>query len=355
MIALKRLGVVFFTVGSAVTMAANAAPAKHNAAHSKAQVKQASAASKSPSIPCESNSWLVGASALYLRPSFGGNGLGYSSFSNYGTDFFNNKIEVNGAPNYMSNVKPKNSWGFQLEAGYAFGAGNDINLNWYHLQNSTNGQLPQGTLFAGSASALYAGQLNLSPKWDAINIEFGQQIAFTTLQLLRIHAGVEFARVKNTFTNFPRLRPADGPLFITSDEISYNGFGPRFGAEYSYGICNTGLSLYAKGATSLLVGKAKQTVSGYYDLTGFNLYSTGNYTQSNSSVVIPEMEGKLGITFDYKMAQGSLGLDLGFMWVTYLNALVSQVGSGVVSSSISNSSAANFDLNGLYFGFTWNC
>lgn len=302
-------------------------------------------------IPLEQNTWTVGASALYLQPTFGGNGLGYSSFTNYGTDFFGNQLEINGAPNHLNNIRPKHSWGFQLEGGYDFCGGNDVNLNWYHLNNHTDGQLPEGTLFAGSASALYAGLLSVAPHWDAINIEMGQRFDIDLL-MLRLHAGVEFARVKNTFTNYPQLTPTGSPLFATSDKISYTGFGPRVGGDFSYCIGH-GLDLYAKAATSLLVGTAKQTVAGYFDLAGFNLYSTGNYTQSNNGVVISELEGKLGLKYDHKIAKGNLGFDFGYMWITYLNALVSQVGSGVVSSSISNSSAANFDLNGLYLGLTW--
>lgn len=300
----------------------------------------------------DNQTWRVGAQALYLKPSFGGNGLGYSSFSNYGSDFFNNQVEVNGAPNYLSNIQPKHDWGYQVEAGYGFCKSNDLDVNWYHFDNSTRGHLPQGTLFAGSASALYAGAINVSPRWDAVNIELGQRIDFNDLQTLRLHAGVEFVRIKNTFINYPQLTPKGSPLFITQDQISYNGFGPRIGADFIYGV-GGGFGFYAKGAAGLLVGRAKQTVSGYHDLTGFNLYSTGNYTQSNNSVVVTELEGKLGLKFDLKMSQGILGFDLGYLWITYLDALVSQVGSGVVSSSISNSSAANFDLNGLYFGLKW--
>lgn len=304
-------------------------------------------------VPCEASTWSLGASALYLRPTFGGNGLGYSSFSNYGTDINNNVLEVNGAPNHLNNVLPKHGWGFQLEATYDFGTGNDLDVSWYHLDNITDGQLPIGTLFAGSASALYAGLLTVEPSWNAVNVEVGQYIDFCDELILRLHAGLEFARIKNTFTNYPQLTPTGSPIFVTTDKITYTGLGPRIGSDFSYAVGCTGLGVYVKGAASLLAGKAKQTVSGYHDLGGFNLYSTGNYTQSNSGIVISELEGKLGLKYDYPFAQGLLGLDLGYMWLTYLNALVSQVGSGVVSSSISNSSAANFDLNGLYFGFTW--
>lgn len=304
------------------------------------------------SIPSDRNTWTLGASALYLKSSFGGNGLGYSSFSNYGADFYNNPREVNGAPNHLSNILPKWDWGFQVEMGYQCGAGNDIDINWSHFDNTTHGHLPQGTLFAGSANTLYADALTVAPRWDAVNIEIGQSIRFNDFQKLRIHAGVEFAQVRAIFINSPKLTPTADPIFITADKISYKGFGPRIGGDFTYGV-GCGFGIYAKGAASLLVGKAKQNITGYHDLTGFNLYSTGNFIQSNSSVVVTELEAKLGLKYNYAFDCSNIGLDLGYMWVTYLNALVSQVGAGIVSSSISNSSAANFDLNGVYLGFTW--
>ena len=106
--------------------------------------------------------------------------------------------------------------GFQIEGSTKFGSGNDLDVNWYHLHNHTNGHLPTGSLFAGSASSFYAGQLNVSPRWDAVNVEFGQSIAFCAEQTMRLHAGVEFAKVKNTFVNYPQLTPTGAPIFVTS-------------------------------------------------------------------------------------------------------------------------------------------
>lgn len=304
-------------------------------------------------IPCVKDKWHVGISALYLRPNFGGNGLGYSSFSNYGTDFFSHTVEVNGAPNNLSNIVPNRAWGFQLDGGYEFGAGNDIDLNWYHLNEDTHGHLPTGTLFAGSASTLYAGNLTVKPRWDAVNLELGQRFDFSDMNVLRLHAGLEFSRIQTSFTNSPRLTPTGSPIFITNDQLTYTGFGPRLGGDYSYNFC-FGLGLYAKAAGSLLVGTAKQSVTGYHDLGGFNLYSTGNYHQSNNNVIVPELEADFGVKYDYAFLQGNLRFDLGYMFITYLGALVSQVGAGVVSSSISTSSATNFNLNGPHVGVTWS-
>jgi hypothetical protein len=309
------------------------------------------------SMPCASSAWEVSALALYLHPSFGGNGLGYTSFSNYGFDYAGNPTVNNGAPNYLSNITPQWAWGFQVEGAYHFNTGNDLDVNWYHLSENTTGYLPNGNLFAGSAPGLYAGKIVVSPRWDAVNVEFGQHIDFDARKMLRLHEGVEFARVQTTFTNYPQASASGSPLFVTTDVISYNGFGPRLGADFGY-LIGSGFSVYAKTAGSLLVGTAKQNVSGYSNYTydppfGIAYFTTGNYVQSNKGIVVPELESKLGLKWDYLIPQGNLGLDLGYMWIDYFNSLVSQVGVGIESSAISSSTQANFNLNGLYFGAKW--
>lgn len=303
-------------------------------------------------VPVVSEQWHVSAGALYLRPNFGGNNLGYSSFSNYGTDFFNHRVEVNGASNHLSNITPDRAWGFELDAGKQFNEINDVDLSWYHLFDKTSGHFPTGTLFAGSASALYAGQFNVKTQWDAVNLVVGQRYVLNPRNTLRLFVGLDVSDIQVTFMNYPQLLPTSTPIFITSDKITYTGIGPRVGGDYSYDTC-FGIRTYVKGAGSLLVGTAKQSVTGYRDLGGFNLYSTGNYHQTNNNVVIPELEARLGLNYAWQLPQSTLGFDVGYMFATYIGAIVSQVGAGIVSSSISTSSSTNFNLNGPYIDVTW--
>ena len=316
-------------------------------------VTYASTYSTTPvTLPMVQNTWHLGATALYLQPNLGGNNLGYTSFGNYGTDFNNVVVERNGAANDLSSNTSDRRWGFQLNAGYGFGNGSDIDLNWYHLNERTNGSLPTGTLFSGSASALYAGDLDLETKWDAVNLEVGQRFDLNPCNIIRLHTGLSYARIRNTVINYPRLTANGNPVFVTHDTITYTGIGPRIGADY---LLQTpyGLGIFAKAGASLFVGTAKQSVYGYHDLGGFNLYSTGNYHQTNNNVVVPELDANLGLKYDYTSRLGVLGFNLGYMFTTYLNAIVSQVGAGIVSSSISTSSTTNFNLNGPYVGITW--
>lgn len=303
--------------------------------------------------------WSFGVTALYLQPSFGGNGLGYSSFSNYsGNDDNGHFVGVNGASDHINNINPQWGWGFQLDGAYRFNTKNDVNIQWYHLNNNTNGYLPTGSVLSASDDGFYAGRLQLAQYWDAVNLEMGHAIPFDENKIIHLHGGLSYANIKNTFTNYPQLYPTSAPLFTTTDTMTYNGVGPRIGADFGYTIWH-GLGLYAKTAGSLLVGQTQQNISGFQNYTnaiyGPQPYGTPNYSHSHNGVVVTELEAKLGVKYDYQFAQGNvLSFDLGYLWINYLNAISSYTGVGIVGTadgaSIGTNTTANFDLNGLYFG-----
>ncbi|MDP1603416.1 MAG: Lpg1974 family pore-forming outer membrane protein [Legionella sp.] len=304
-------------------------------------------------IPCASNAWSIGGSALYLRPSFGGNGLGYSAFSNYsGNDNNGVFIGTSGAPNQMANIFPKWGWGFQIDGAYHFNA-NDLVVNWYHLNTSNNGNFPTGYAFSGNNDGFYASKFQVATNWEEVDIELGQHLELTGNKLLRLHAGGEFARIKNQFYNVPMLHPTSVIAYTTTDTLSYNGFGPRLGIDLGY-MLREGLALYAKMAGSMLIGTAKQQNSGYqnypYPNNPISPFVTGNYNQSRDGVVVPELAAKLGAQYDWRFEQQILSFDVGYMWVNYSNSIISYTGNGIVFANVGNNSTANFNLNGMYLG-----
>ena len=83
------------------------------------------------------------------------------------------------------------------------------------------------------------------------------------------------------------------------------------------------------------------------------MYSGSNYSQSAPSIVIPDIEAKLGARYAFHLGHSSLDLDVGYWWISYVNALVSYSGVGIISGSAGVGNTANFDLNGLYLGLHW--
>lgn len=303
--------------------------------------------------------WSFGAKALYLQPSFGGNGLSYSSFSNYsGKDDNGVFVGKNGGTNHINNINPKWHFGFELEGAYRFNPKNDVNIEWYHLQEHVNGHLPIGSVFSGSFDGFYANHLKLAQSWDAINLELGHRMHCDENKSIRLHAGLAYARIKNKFTNYPQLFPTRDVLFVTHDTMSYHGIGPRIGGDFGYTLWH-GLGLYAKAAGDLLVGSTKQHISGFQNVPspiyGLQPYGTPNYSHSHNGVIVTELEAKLGVKYDYPITQDNvLSFDLGYLWLTYLNAITSYTDIGIVGTadgaSIGTNTNANFSLNGFYFG-----
>jgi hypothetical protein len=302
-------------------------------------------------VPCESTAWDLGGKALYFQPSISGANAGSSKTLTSGAG---QSVDVG--------RNPKWGWGFMIEGSYHFNTGNDLNLNWYHVGTSRSGGFNGSTTITSNQSSLLEpASANIEsltinrvyntvdPKWDMVNLEFGQHVDFGESKSIRFHGGFEFARLTannsiamngSAVTVLPRTTPSFSTRLGTNP--SYNGFGPRFGADMSYDWGN-GLGIYANGATALLAGTSK------YSTTATNVELGRSVTTSGSStVVVPELEGKLGATYSYATAQGDLTFDAGWMWINYFNAVRSQS-----ASVFSNTSDGNFGMQGVYFGLKW--
>lgn len=322
----------------------------------------------SVTVPCPRTAWDFGAQALYLQPSHSG------------MDYLGSIVNIIPQSETYLSQKARWGWGFQIEGSYHFNTGNDLNLNWYHLDKSYN-QLAllgagqdfidyTGFSFAGTGGTTGTGlvnnlggvgsgvSLNSSDKWDAVNLEFGQHVDMGEFVNMRFHGGVEFARIKNSATIsgsatgvavVPGTAPVagvgvrPGASQIITSNLSYNGFGPRLGTDLGYGW-NNGLAVYAKGAMALLVGHSKfnrvSTIA-----TGIPGVASAN---GSATTVNPELEAKLGAAYTYAMAQGDLSLDIGWMWVNYFSVL-----NDASTFRFSGSRVSDFGVQGPYVGLKW--
>ncbi|WP_028388953.1 Lpg1974 family pore-forming outer membrane protein [Legionella fairfieldensis] len=278
-------------------------------------------------VPCERTAWDFGAQALYLQTTLS-NGDRFFGFGDVT------------APAGLRNFGDNNwAWGFQIEGSYHFQTGNDFNVNWYHLTSSGSDR---------SFDGFYS--FNQRPRWDAVNFELGQHVDFSEWSTIRFHGGAQYGRIGHHHRHYYL-----GAL-ARRDRSTFNGFGPRIGADLGYQLGN-GLSVYAKGATALLVGSNRIDYSS--DLYPIDPVFDPNYYPSRDrsrSTVVPELEGKLGAKYTYAMAQGDITLDAGYMWVNYFNAQrsVNPVFLGGSATPVAvDVRESNFGINGPYLGLKW--
>ena len=261
------------------------------------------------SVPCASTAWEFGAHALYLKPSYSGYLDSISFFS--GSSVGNAVQTTSGS--ITTNVTNTNivdnslawTWAFNLEAAYHFNTGNDLNLNWYHLSHNKtdynwsdskdNFTVPPPE----HTSDNY--QSSVEPSWDAVNLELGQHVDFSEHKKIRFHGGVQYARI-HTGIQSARMSTVIAEGAITDSTVgygnlglTYNGFGPRVGADMSYSLVR-GLVVYANGATAMLAGKSNLTSAGTISATSITPSTITNSiytTNQGHKTIVPELEGKL--------------------------------------------------------------
>lgn len=284
----------------------------------------------SVTVPCEHSAWDFAGQALYLQPTY--SGAPYWGSTTTGTVQRFNKQNYNWG------------WGFKLEGSYHFSTGNDIDLNWYHWNNSSSATLPSGitTRFGSVLTGTVRGYTQ--PKWDAVNLEFGQHVDFGEFDKIRFHGDIAYVRLQ-TSTSFSASGATVGGAAVTTavntaHNSTYNGVGPRVGADMSYGWGN-GFNIYANAAGALFAGTSSFNRSATATLGG-TTYVSGSSTQ-----VVPEIEAKLGATYTYAMAQGDLSLDAGWMWINYFSAQQVNLTAGTATGS------SNVAFQGPYIGLKW--
>ena len=275
-------------------------------------------------VPCERSAWNFGGDALYLEV-MNNDPLQYIGYAN-------------GTTTNYQDLRNRYGWGFKLEGSYHFNTGNDINLNWYHLNANKSRDLTNADFIPDPNSApttvvdITTGSVKFKPRWDQVNLEVGQFVDFGEYKDIRFHAGAQYTNLQRKFSS--NFTGSNGTVYTWYGNNKFNGFGPRVGADLTYGFGN-GLAIYGDAAVSLLVGTTK-----------FNSTRTPALTvlpnpYGSKRSVVPEMDAKLGIKYDYAMPQGDLTLDVGWMVVNYFNAYQRYSSKGDIS------------LQGLYFGAKW--
>ena len=307
----------------------------------------------------------IGAYALYMQPALGGAELGFGTFNNYsGGNDFGSFTSQNGGPNAINIITPMRNWGFAIESTYAYTASDPINISWYHYEKTQSKIFPSFSQFSGNLDGLYAGgPVQLKTEWNAVNLDFGKKLFLTETKPVTLYAGLAYIDINNIFNTNPKVLPTTPILMTTRDKLNYSGFGPRIRGDTEAMIWPH-TNVYFKAASSLFVGVLKQNSSGYVNFTddtyGLQLYGNGNNVASYHSVVIPELEAQIGLQYDYRINHNQLTLNVGYFWMSYINAIRAVINTGFVNSTNADVGTgpdfirkANYTLNGFILGLNF--
>ena len=279
--------------------------------------------------PCAANAWQLGGQALYLQTN------APISQSNSGVTTLNGQ---------NINFEQPWNWGFRIEAAYRYSKANDVNVNWSHInqssQRTSTGPFVVDQLYTHPTGDSVS--LTNNPTWDNVNIEVGQHLILNDNKMARFHGGVEYVRI--TSTNTRTINSTSSSSFYNDTrKESYNGFGPRIGVDFNYSV-NQSINFYVNTAAGLLAGQGNSTLNDANTSLGLTTTTSGS---NSMTVVVPELEGKLGVQYNYALAQGNLIADAGWLWINYFN------GQSTYVIGQQNVTPQDFSLQGLYFGLKW--
>ncbi len=296
-------------------------------------------------LSCEKQSWYLSVQALYLQVSLGDNNLtGYITSLN---DIFSNTYN-DGTPHY--------NWGFRIDGTYYFSSGNDLSLNWSEINNNNQysffdsvGNLGNQTDY-GLLGA--TNDYSVNPNWNVVNLEFGQKINLKHATNIRMHAGLEYLRLIISQSNTQAAVSgnfADQNIYFVSS-TDFNGVGPRIGMDLDY-LTSKGFTFYVNGALALLAGtqffEEKSPLPPQGQLEASYEFYTGSL-----KAVVPSLEGKLGLNYNYFTQEGLLTVDAGWMWLDYLNARTYQHLTYIFPNGLPVKHA-DFGIQGPYIGAKW--
>lgn len=266
-------------------------------------------------VPCPSTAWDFGIQALYLKPSYSAN----TAFVGF---------ILNGNRQIRNEFKSDWNWGFKLEGSYHFNTGNDVNINWYHYSEKTTQSF---ILYSQTYRTNIAYTTSAKPKWDAVNFEFGQHVDFGEFKDIRFHGGFQYLQLTHDIDN---LYGPTGTVY--QNQLEFKGFGPRVGMDMTYNF-NNSFSIYANGATALLVGNNE--LNGRSSVTEL-------YISASKWTTVPELEAKAGANYNCSLGNGVLTIDAGYLWINYFNAQYSISESTVQEET-------NVAFSGPYVGLKW--
>lgn len=289
-------------------------------------------------VPCEARKWELGADALYMRPIY----------SAHKSLQFVPTVPTGAVSSEVADVRDDWSWGFRVMGSFYFNTGNDITVNWTHLNSKGDFNNLLAPLAVPPATVLQVpANYESRDQFDQANIVLGQHVDVSARKKMRFFGGMQYANIQSNATsylNYPLIPLQFGSTVSVFDNTDFKGIGPVAGIDYSYALFN-GLSVTANGTGSILVGTSRYHEGFVVD----NLHAIYAQVSARKKSIVPSLEAKLGLNYAHDFWEGTINIDAGYQAINYFNPLFSQ------NFQLPNAQvqAVNYGLFGPYFGLKY--
>jgi hypothetical protein len=259
----------------------------------------------------------VSGSLLYLQP-----GAGDLEYGTLVTPF------PIATPNWSNqSLTPKFSPAFSVGARYMPNAFNDIELNWTHLNSTTNGAF-SGTptqmvgppfLIGPEANEYKNGQGTVKFAYDSVKLDGGHTFCAECSFQLRAFGGVEFARIgQNLSGSF--LDPDGSASMSYTTPSTFTGAGPRLGLKGQYALGDFQFIGEVAGAGLIGTSQARINVSTISPaIVGPNNQSL---TSPNATQVVPSIDVRLATAYAFPANNyGQFKIEVGYQAAVYFDAV----------------------------------
>lgn len=287
-------------------------------------------------VPCEKSAWDIGFTGMYVQAT--NDDLHDSRTTT--VNGFNTTTDVH-------SINPRWGFAFDLTGSYHWGTGSDVTVDWTHLSRRTTDDSSAGSFarFNG-LNPLAVVSTDVKFQHDAVNFAFGQMINVGEHVDVRLHGGLQWARVTGNFDQFGAVT---GASQATENNSKLSAIGPRAGFDASYKFGN-GLSLVGRSAIALLVGDIKSDSNSVISINNLGTFVA---TSSESQrTVAPSVNADLGVAYDHAMAQGTLGIEAGYRVAAIFNS-VRWVDSANFVNGGNAVGVSNFGYHGPYLTVRW--
>jgi hypothetical protein len=242
-------------------------------------------------------------------------------------------------PNWNNqSLAPGFSPAFRFGARYMANESNDIQLNWTHLNTTTNGSFSAGPTqmvgppyLIGPESALYKianGDVQFA--YDSVNFDGGHTFCVECSFQLRVFGGVEVARIGQNLTGtFQSLDGSASSAYTTTS--LFTGTGPRLGLKGQYALGD--FQFIGEFAGAGLIGTSQSRIN--FSTTSPTLVGNNqSLTSPNATQVIPSIDARLATAYTFPPSNsGQFRIEAGWQAAVYFDA-VSQYSLTQVPTSL---------------------